>query len=266
MEIRILIDNKKDRGLVSEWGFCVYIEKDNKKILLDTGASNRYLINANKLGIDISDVDYAVLSHSHIDHSGGYDSFFKVNSKAKLYISKNSTSQCYCKIGFLKFNVGIPQNILDNYKDRIVYVNGLYELTDNIYIMEHLKRDYKNKLLLKKVNNKYVYDDFSHEQNLIIDTMKGLVVLNSCSHIGIDEILKEVKTAFPDKKIYMMVGGLHLAGKSKKYDMALADRIKELDVDYIYTGHCTKEKAYKILKKELGEKIIQVKCGMKIDI
>ena len=83
MGIRRLIDNKKDRGLVSEWGFCVYIEKGNKKILLDTGASNRYLINANKLGIDISDVDYAVLSHSHIDHSGGYDSFFKVFSDLK---------------------------------------------------------------------------------------------------------------------------------------------------------------------------------------
>ena len=53
----------------------------------------------------------------------------------------------------------------------------------------------------------------------------------------------------------------------RKFEMKYyRDRIKELDVDYIYTGHCTKEKAYKILKKELGEKIIQVKCGMKIDI
>lgn len=266
MEITILIDNKKHRGLVSEWGFCVYIENDEKKYLLDTGASNKYLINATKLGIDISSVDYAVLSHSHIDHSGGYDAFFNINKKAKLYISKNATPDCYCKIGFLKFNVGIPRNLINNYKDRLVFLDGLYQLTDNVYIMSHLNKGHKNKLLVRKENNSYIYDDFSHEQNLIMDTSKGLVIFNSCSHIGLDEILKEVKIAFPNKKIYMMIGGLHLAGKKVKEVYDLASRVSKLDIEYIYTGHCTKNKAYKILRKQLGEKIKQVNVGMKITV
>ena len=72
----VLTDNIADGELQGEWGLSIYIEYQNRNILLDTGASDLFLKNAEKLGRKIEDVDYAVLSHAHYDHADGMDAFF----------------------------------------------------------------------------------------------------------------------------------------------------------------------------------------------
>ena len=75
LKATILIDNIADGALLSEWGFCAHIEYRGKNYLLDTGASDRYAANARELDIKLSDVDTAVLSHAHFDHSDGMEAF-----------------------------------------------------------------------------------------------------------------------------------------------------------------------------------------------
>jgi metal-dependent hydrolase (beta-lactamase superfamily II) len=73
MEVTVLVDNTAlfDRMFVAEHGFSVYIEAEGKRILFDTGYSDAFLKNAQKMKIDLFDLDYIVLSHGHFDHPGG---------------------------------------------------------------------------------------------------------------------------------------------------------------------------------------------------
>lgn len=86
----------------------VLSDNNGKKYLLDTGGSNLFLDNAGKLGIDISEVDCAVLSHAHYDHSLGMEAFFRANSKADFYVSPNARENCYAGFGFLSKYIGLP--------------------------------------------------------------------------------------------------------------------------------------------------------------
>ena len=86
MKITVLVDNLRNGPLKGEWGLSFLIEYEKWKILLDTGASGLFARNARRLGIDLGEVDHAVLSHAHYDHSDGMSAFFRENDHAALYI------------------------------------------------------------------------------------------------------------------------------------------------------------------------------------
>lgn len=266
----ILIDNIADGQLVSEWGLAVYVEYKDKKYLLDTGGSDLYLKNAEKLGIDIKNIDVAVLSHAHYDHSGGYKSFFTLNDKAKLYVADACSEDYYLKLGFIRKYIGVPKGILTVFKNRINRVDGLCQIEDGVYIIPHIKNNLekigKRAHMYRMVDNKLVPDDYAHEQSLVFETDKGLVVLNSCSHGGLQNIMEDVKHYLPGKNVYMTIGGLHLAGKSSKEVKKIASMINGLSIEHVITGHCTGKKAYNILKEELGDKATQMHVGLKINV
>jgi len=98
MKATVLIDNISQQELVAEWGLSIWIEYQDKKILLDTGASEKFLKNAAQLGISVSQADYGVLSHAHFDHANGMEAFFEENEKAEFYIRQETRENCYEKL------------------------------------------------------------------------------------------------------------------------------------------------------------------------
>ena len=95
-EFVVLADNRSNNTeLLSEHGLSVYVETENHKLLLDTGKSNIFLMNAQKLGIHLEDVDYVFISHGHNDHIGGLPFFLQINEKAKVIVSSLVPQQQY---------------------------------------------------------------------------------------------------------------------------------------------------------------------------
>ena len=90
MKIKVLMDNISSGELAGEWGLSILIEYEGKKILLDTGASGAFAENAEKMGIDLAEVDFAVLSHAHYDHADGMQTFFANNEKASFYLQTDA--------------------------------------------------------------------------------------------------------------------------------------------------------------------------------
>ena len=88
MKVAVLMENTAQEGcgLVPEHGLSLYIEYRGKRLLLDGGASGRFADNAQKLGVDLADVDLGVLSHGHYDHADGLRRFFQLNQRAKVYV------------------------------------------------------------------------------------------------------------------------------------------------------------------------------------
>nr|WP_027871356.1 MBL fold metallo-hydrolase [[Eubacterium] cellulosolvens] len=271
MRLTIVVDNISSEGMEGEWGLAILAEHGDKKILVDTGASDLFLKNMEAMGIDVKDIDYGVLSHAHYDHANGLPAFFKNNARAKFYLRDGAAENCYKKGFFiLKKYIGIPRRLLKNYPDRIEMVSGDYRLTDGAYLIPHktagLCEIGKREQMYQRTKRGWVYDDFCHEQSLVLDTEKGLVIINSCSHGGAVNIINEVKETFPDHHVYALIGGFHLFNKSDEEVREVAAKIRETGIDYVCTGHCTKGHAYRIMKEELGDMIDQMRVGYRIEI
>ncbi|MDD4160533.1 MAG: MBL fold metallo-hydrolase [Synergistaceae bacterium] len=73
LKLTVLVDNNTliDKYLTAEPGLSFWIESDGRKILFDTGYSDVFIKNAQVLGINLNDIDVAVLSHGHNDHTWG---------------------------------------------------------------------------------------------------------------------------------------------------------------------------------------------------
>lgn len=267
MRAKVIVDNIEYNNIPGEWGLSIYIEHEDVRILLDTGATGLFAENAEKLGVNLESVDYGVLSHAHYDHSGGMSRFFQLNPSAKFYL--RDKSMCYDKkFIFYKYSGGMKKT-LKNYQDRIVYVDGDYELAKGVYLIPHhtdgLEEIGKREGMYVKTKKGFEPDSFSHEQSLVFDTSKGLVIFNSCSHGGAVNIIHEVAGVFPEKKVYGIIGGFHLYNKSEAEVRELARRIKETGIEYVCTGHCTGKKAYGFLQEELGDLLHRLHVGLMME-
>ena len=279
MKIQVLIDNIASccgsRKLFGEWGLSVYVEFEGKHYLLDTGASHLFAKNAGVMGVDLSKIDMGILSHAHFDHSDGMAKFFHVNEAAPFYLRKGAGENCYHThklIGCFTYHeyIGIHKGFLKRFADRIRFAEGDMQIAPNVYLVPHktpgLEAIGERAHLSVKENGKYRYDSFDHEQSLVFDTPKGLFVMNSCSHGGADNIVKEIEATFPGKNIYAILGGFHLFRYKDEVVRAFAERLRELDVQKIYTGHCTGNRAFEILHEVLGDRAEQMRCGMTIEL
>lgn len=268
-KLTVVVDNIPYNGIQGEWGLSILAEYGDKKILADVGASDLFAENMTKLGFKISDVDYATLSHAHYDHSNGMPKFFKENSKAKFYLRETTGENCYFKKLIFKKYIGIPRNVLKDYSDRIVFASGDYKLCEGAYLIPHktagLEKIGKREMMYQKTAGGFVPDNFSHEQSLVLDTDKGLVIINCCSHGGAVNVIKEVSATFPDKHVYGLIGGFHLFNKPKKEIISVAEEIMNTGIDFVCTGHCTKDRAYNIMKSILGDRLVQLRVGLEME-
>ena len=93
--VNLIEDTKGVNGCHHEHGLSFYIETENHKLLLDTGATDAFLDNAIVLGIDLKKVDTVIISHGHYDHTGGLLAFTAINPSAKIYIQKAACGEFY---------------------------------------------------------------------------------------------------------------------------------------------------------------------------
>ena len=268
MKATVLVDNIGNENTAGEWGLSFFIEYGGRKVLLDAGASGLFAENAQKLGISLAETDYAVLSHAHYDHADGLEAFFEANDHAPVYLRAGSEENCFKQEGPGYKYIGIREGFLEEYADRLQYVEGDFSPSEGVYLIPH-----KTKGLEKLGEKAHMYrewegvfspDTFAHEQSLVFDTSQGMVIFNSCSHGGADNIIREVGETFPDKKIYALFGGLHLHASADEDVLALAKRIRQTGIRKIYTGHCTGDHALELLKQELGDVVEGICSGFEI--
>lgn len=279
MIVKVLIENNGSEGLCAEHGLCLYVEYKNKKYLIDSGASEQFATNADKMGIALDKIDMAFLSHAHYDHSSGYPKFFEQNKHAKVYLQMAAKNRQYCKIaGPIKKYIGIPVGILDSFEKRFEYVDGASKIDDGIYLVPHsfdkiLERA-KHTHMCVVIDGKTQFDDFKHEQTIVFEEEDGLVCFNSCSHAGVDITISEVLRAFPNQKIKAYIGGFHMMGitgadscsYSKKEVQDVAKQLIKLTDARFFSGHCTGRIAYEWLKEVLGERLEEFYSGKCIEI
>ena len=234
VEIKVVYDNYvKVDGLKSDWGYSIVIEGLDKVILFDTGANpDIFESNFKIMGINPKKIDLLILSHEHGDHTAGIPAFVKLHKDIPVII---------------------PGSFSESFKKKLVEF-GL----EPLLVKEPVKI----------CTNLYSSGEFSGpipEQALILNTKQGLVVMTGCSHSGIVEMLKEIKSTF-NKDIYMVFGGFHLLDKSDNKMDKIIDGMKALGVVKCGATHCTGVKQTQMIKDAYGINFFELGVGNNIVI
>lgn len=274
MKVTALIENTTpDAGLRCEHGLALYIEQDGWRCLLDAGASAAGLENAPDLGVDLSKADAAVLSHGHYDHSGGFPAFFACNDHAPLYLRPQAVEESWQvrKDGEQKY-LGVPLALREQ-RDRLRFITDPTEIHPGVWLLPHttpgLEKRGEKVAMYRQGPDGLHPDDFAHEQTMVVVHGEELAVFSSCSHAGADTVVEEVQAAFPGKSVRAFFGGFHLMGAGGATTLgvrpekaqALGERLLALDVQEIWTGHCTGRPAFDLLVPILGDRLHYLTTG-----
>ena len=259
MKWTVLSDNRSnDSRLSTEHGLSMLLETKRHRILLDTGASDVFVRNAEVLGIDLSTVDYVFISHGHSDHAGGLRYFLNQNQQARVIVSPDAMSgKFYSKRGNLHSITTVwPEGL----KDRLITIERTCEIADGLYVIAHIALIHplpkgNQHLFVEDSNGDYVHDDFRHELALYTDGF----LFTGCAHSGLENIL--AACPYPVKSV---VGGFHLLDgqESEEELLELAERLKEhYPTTWFYTSHCTGDNVFEVMKEMMGEQLQSFRCG-----
>ncbi len=225
--MKILFDNyNHNKCCKSLWGFSVYLEQ--YKLLFDTGSNGRVLLeNIKQLDVDIKEIKYIFITHSHWDHIGGLDSILELNNDITLFVPVSLSKHLITDLKSMVEEVVIctdkPQKLFDN-----IYTTGL---------------------IGKKMP----------EQSLVIDDVYPKVI-TGCGHMGIDKITKVAKDVI-QKDIKFAIGGFHLLNSDKSIILGVIERIRALGVQKVLATHCTGDEAIEVFKDKFGENFINGGVG-----
>lgn len=257
----LMEDTCGNSACVYEHGLSVYVETEKHRILVDTGATDKFIENAAVLAVDLTRVDTVILSHGHYDHSGGIISFLQMNQKAQIYMQKNAGGDFYHGERY----IGIAKNILSS--SQVHLVEGESIIDDELSFFSGIsgRRFYpKSNLLLSRrtLTGELIQDDFSHEQCLVV----GDVLISGCAHNGILNILDRYKELY-GKTPSMVISGFHMMKKGD-YDEEECEIIQETARELAsyknmkcYTGHCTGQVAFDVMKEIMGDQLMQIHSG-----
>lgn len=269
MKLTVLMENTSCHPeCISEHGLSIYIETDRHKLLLDTGSTPAFLKNAKKLGIDLLQVDTLILSHGHYDHAGGILAFSELNPDAHIYMQDTAACDYYHGDHY----IGIDKRIAQ--LPQICRKHGDFQIDEELSVFSQVtgKRflPQGNLSLKKRVNGRDVQDDFLHEQYLVIRQGEKRILLSGCAHNGILNILDRYLELYQSPP-QAVISGFHMMKKDAytKEEIAVIEKtageLNRLDTSY-YTGHCTGQDAFALMKPILREKLIALHTGMTITL
>ena len=253
----------KASAMQKDWGYAAFIEYGGKRILFDTGNNGDMLAqNAKAKGIDLSKLDFVVMSHRHGDHMGGLAWLLSVNPKVKIYAPKEGFGVYGGDLpsAFYRKDDSLPaeQRYYDGQPPALMRFGSAWP-TANFELIDRTTEIAPGIHLMALVSDKPGTLEL-RELSLAFNTADGMVVVVGCSHPGIDNIVKAAAAINP--RISFIAGGFHLVvAKDADIEAIVATLRDVYKVAYVAPGHCTGEPTFSALKKAFGERYLYAGVG-----
>jgi 7,8-dihydropterin-6-yl-methyl-4-(beta-D-ribofuranosyl)aminobenzene 5'-phosphate synthase len=267
--VTILYDAfSESKEVTKDWGFSALIEHDGKLILFDAGNNAEiFQHNVKSLGVDLSKLDFVVISHRHSDHTTGLKYLVEMNPTVPIYVARES---------FGMFGGIVPPTIIHPVPalpSRMRYFDGNVPSnlpTGNVFragnfVLVDIPTEVAPGIYLVPTVSKNTGTLELRELTLAIKGKQGLILIDGCSHAGIEEILQAASAI--DRHFHIILGGLHLVTTPEsEIDVLVANLKDKWKLDKIAPGHCTGEPAFLRLQKAFGDNYLYAGAGTRIDV
>ncbi|MGB7458879.1 MAG: MBL fold metallo-hydrolase [Pseudolabrys sp.] len=253
----------KDASMRKDWGFSALVEIAGKRILFDTG-DNRDIFAANvkAKNVDLTNLDFVVLSHRHGDHMAGLAHVLSVNPKVKIYAPKEGFGIFGSSLpsSFYRKAEALPPDMryFDGKPPEVMTFGSAWQGA-NFELIDKTTEIVPGITLIALVSDAPGTRELK-ELSLAVNTPDGLVLVVGCSHPGIDKIVEAAATINP--KIHLIAGGFHLVVASDDAISKIVATLKDtFKVENIAPGHCTGEPTFAALKQAFGDHYIYAGVG-----
>ena len=253
MKLSVLVDNNTliDRYFLAEPGLSFFIETEGKRILFDTGYSDIFIRNAEKLMINLRELDYVVLSHGHMDHTWGLDPFIRLYAEAKIEgrIIQAPKIVAHPLAFETKLLNGVDQigSIVSETKlsqhFKLELITEPYWLSENLVFLGEIPRlfDFEGMTPMGTLvrADKTVPDYLLDDTALVYKSSEGLIIIVGCSHSGICNIIEYARKVCNEERIADIIGGFHLLNAPKDQLHGVVNYFKSLHPKEVHACHCT---------------------------
>ncbi len=264
MRIVCLCEDRALFGFLGEWGLSLLIDSGERRVLFDTGFSGIPLLrNSNILGINLKDVDFLVLSHGHVDHTGGIFEFLRVRGKVDVVAHPDVFSPKMRDRSF----IGLPFRLeaLEGLGAHFILTREPFRLSDNMMTTGEVEiaYDFEKVDPLLRVGDEP--DPLLDDLSIVVDGGDGVYVVLGCAHRGVLSILKRA-SELSGKRVKGVFGGFHLfRSPPERVELTIAE-LKAMGVERVGACHCTGSYAEGRLREEFGENFIEIRAGRVIEI
>ena len=264
-QITVLYDAfGRDASMEKDWGFSALVEVGGKRILFDTGNnSDVFAHNVGVKGVDLSRLDFVVMSHRHGDHMGGLNHLLSVNPDVAIYVPRENFGVFGSAFpgDFYRPNESLPPEM--RYfggnppetlrfgtpwpQGRFTWVSETQEVAPGFHLI--------------LLHGSWGVDLDVMEISLAVDTPDGIVLVVGCSHPTIEKIVEAASETIA-KPVHLVIGGLHLLPANDEEAQRIATALHDTwQVERIAPDHCTGEPGLEILMKTFGDRFLYAGLG-----
>ena len=251
MKLTVLVDNNTliDRYFLAEPGVSYHIQDGETAVLFDTGYSDIFIQNAQKMGLDLAFLDYLVLSHGHLDHTWGVTSLIKYYTELRIenrpfdepaLIAHPQTFLSVTSEDFSEFGPLISERKLSKHF-QLQLSEQPQQLSEKLTFLGQIprKNDFEAVTTYGRKEgaeeDDYVIDDSA----LVYNSTSGLVIITGCSHAGICNIVEYAREICSSDEVADIIGGFHLQNPPRKQMEGTLAYMKDLRPDAVHACHCT---------------------------
>jgi 7,8-dihydropterin-6-yl-methyl-4-(beta-D-ribofuranosyl)aminobenzene 5'-phosphate synthase len=249
-----------------EHGLSFLIETDNGNILFDTGQTEAVLShNLGLLGDAPRGTTALVLSHAHLDHTGGLAAALALKPGLPLYASPDLFRPRYAIRGGEYKSIGLSMT-----RDELAQQADLRlsetpaEIVPGVWMIGEIadrpEPEGRSSRHVVPTESGWQPDPYRDDTSLVVET-RGLTVVCGCCHAGLLNTLARVHQVF-QHPIATIIGGTHLVDADAAY---LQHVIEVLQNTYgsprLYLNHCTGEHAHIALTNAFGDQVNPFPAG-----
>ncbi|MBC7230614.1 MAG: MBL fold metallo-hydrolase [Actinobacteria bacterium] len=267
-------------SVLAEHGFSALVkavaEEGSHELLFDFGLSPVAVpYNIEQLGVDLSRVEAAVLSHGHMDHFGA---LIPVISSLParplpLYVHPAAFKENrYLKVGEVR--IKFPPADRAAWKEAGAEIVESTEPTllagDTVLFLGEIERvtDFERGMpnAYCEIEGGECWDPIEEDTAVVMNLRgKGLVVLSGCAHSGIVNTVAYARKVTGVDRVHVVMGGFHLTGPA--FEPIIGETIaglRSFDPDYVVPTHCTGRKAVMAFEQAMPGKFILNMAGTRL--